>query len=315
MASKRNNRADHIADHIAVAGYKMASLLARVVPSSVLSGAAFGIGSSLAGAMRQNRAMVMRHLQRVDPSLSGKRLHVATQQAFVSYTRYYLETFRLPSQSTSQIAAGHQVEGFEHIERAASHGKGTILALPHMGGWEWSGRWLIDQGFQLTAVVERLENTELFEWFVNLRSRYGVNVIALTDDAGVAVGKALRDNHVVSLLCDRDIPKDGKRTGVEVQFFGETTTVPAGPAFFALRTGASLLPMTTFFTSGANGHKAVIRPALVVERQGSLREDVSRISQLLMLEIEDLIRQAPEQWHLFQPNWPSDPGYLEATVA
>ena len=311
MASRSNNTADHIA----VAGYKVASMLARVAPASVLTGASVGVGSSLARAMKQNRAMVMRHLRRVDPSLTGKQLHVATQQAFVSYTRYYLETFCLPSQSTSQIAAGHQVEGFEHIERAASHGKGTILALPHMGGWEWSGRWLIDQGFQLTAVVERLENTELFEWFVNLRSRYGVNVIALTDDAGVAVGKALRDNHVVSLLCDRDIPKDGKRTGVEVQFFGETTTVPAGPAFFALRTGASLLPMATFFTPGANGHKAVIRPALVVERQGSLREDVSRISQLLMLEIENLIRQAPEQWHLFQPNWPSDPGYQEATVA
>ncbi|MDA0297442.1 MAG: phosphatidylinositol mannoside acyltransferase [Actinobacteria bacterium] len=311
MASRSNNTADHIA----VAGYKVASMLARVAPASVLTGASAGVGSSLARAMKQNRAMVMRHLQRVDPSLTGKRLHVATQQAFVSYTRYYLETFRLPSQSTTQIAAGHQVEGFEHIERAASHGKGTILALPHMAGWEWSGRWLIDQGFQLTAVVERLENTELFEWFVNLRSRYGVNVIALTDDAGVAVGKALRDNHVVSLLCDRDIPKNGKRTGVQVQFFGETTTVPAGPAFFALRTGASLLPMATFFTPGANGHKAVIRPALVVERQGSLREDVARITQVLTTEIENLIRQAPEQWHLFQPNWPSDPGYEEATVA
>ncbi len=309
------SRSNITADHIAVAGYKVASMLARVAPSKLLEGASVGAGSSLARAMKQNRAMVMRHLRRVDPSLTGKQLHVATQQAFVSYTRYYLETFRLPSQSTSQIAAGHHVEGFEHIERAASHGKGTILALPHMGGWEWSGRWLIDQGFQLTAVVERLENTELFEWFVNLRSRYGVNVIALTDDAGVAVGKALRDNHVVSLLCDRDIPKDGKRTGVEVQFFGETTTVPAGPAFFALRTGASLLPMATFFTPGAYGHKAVIRPALVVERQGSLREDVSRITQLLMFEIENLIRQAPEQWHLFQPNWPSDPGYEEATVA
>ncbi len=303
------------AEQISVAGYKLASLVARVAPSPVVAGTAVAIGGSLARAMKQNRAMVMRHLQRVDPSLTGKRLHLATQQAFVSYTRYYLETFRLPSQSRKQIADGHQVEGFEHIEHAASLGKGTILALPHMGGWEWSGRWLIDQGYHLTAVVERLENTELFEWFVQLRSQYGVNVIALTDDAGVAVGKALRDNHVVSLLCDRDIPKDGKRTGVEVQFFGETTTVPAGPAFFALRTGAALLPMATLFTPDAAGHKAVIRPALVVERQGSLREDVARISQLLMLEIENLIRQAPEQWHLFQPNWPSDPGYLKSTVA
>jgi KDO2-lipid IV(A) lauroyltransferase len=303
------------AEQISVAGYKLASLVARVVPSAVLTGASVGVGSTLARAMKQNRAMVMRHLQRVDPNLSGKRLDVATQQAFVSYTRYYLETFRLTSLSKQQIAQGHHVEGFEHIQDSAAKGKGTILALPHMGGWEWSGRWLIDQGYQLTAVVERLENTELFEWFVELRSRYGVNVIALTDDAGVAVGKALRDNHVVSLLCDRDIPKDGQRTGVQVQFFGETTTVPAGPAFFALRTGAQLLPMATFFTPGANGHKSVVRPALVVGRQGSLREDVARVTQVLTTEIENLIRQAPEQWHLFQPNWPSDPGYEEATVA
>ena len=303
------------AEQISVAGYKLASLVARVVPSAILTGASVGVGSTLARAMKQNRAMVMRHLQRVDPNLSGKRLDVATQQAFVSYTRYYLETFRLTSLSKQQIAQGHHVEGFEHIQDSAAKGKGTILALPHMGGWEWSGRWLIDQGYQLTAVVERLENTELFEWFVELRSRYGVNVIALTDDAGVAVGKALRDNHVVSLLCDRDIPKDGQRTGVQVQFFGETTTVPAGPAFFALRTGAQLLPMATFFTPGANGHKSVVRPALVVGRQGSLREDVARITQVLTTELENLIRQAPEQWHLFQPNWPSDPGYEEATVA
>ena len=310
MAQAQHNAAEQLS----VAGFKLASLVARVVPLPVLSGAAFGVGSSLARAMKQNRSMVMRHLQRVDPSLSGNRLQVATQQAFASYTRYYLETFRLTSLSKQQIALGHHVEGFQHIEDSSAKGKGTILALPHMGGWEWSGRWLIDQGYQLTAVVERLENTELFEWFVEMRSKYGVNVIALTDDAGIAVGKALRDNHVVSLLCDRDIPKDGQRTGVQVQFFGETTTVPAGPAFFALRTGAQLLPMATFFTPGANGHKSVVRPALVVERQGSLREDVARITQVLTTEIESLIRQAPEQWHLFQPNWPSDPGYEEATI-
>ena len=310
MAQAQHNAAEQLS----VAGFKLASLVARVVPLPVLSGAAFGVGSSLARAMKQNRSMVMRHLQRVDPSLSGKRLQVATQQAFASYTRYYLETFRLTSLSKQQIALGHHVEGFQHIEDSSAKGKGTILALTHMGGCEWSGRWLIDQGYQLTAVVERLENTELFEWFVEMRSKYGVNVIALTDDAGIAVGKALRDNHVVSLLCDRDIPKDGQRTGVQVQFFGETTTVPAGPAFFALRTGAQLLPMATFFTPGANGHKSVVRPALVVERQGSLREDVARITQVLTTEIESLIRQAPEQWHLFQPNWPSDPGYEEATI-
>jgi KDO2-lipid IV(A) lauroyltransferase len=259
--------------------------------------------------MRDKRAMIERHLQRVNPALKGFALRQAVQESFQSYTRYYLETFRLSTLSKDQIQAGFSVDGFEHIEQGIAAGKGVVLALPHLGGWEWSGRWLVDQGYGLTAVVEHLDNEELFEWFKQMRSRVGVDVIPLDDNAGVRVGKALKDNRVVSLLCDRDIPRDGVRSGVEVEFFGERTTVPAGPAFFALRTGAALLPLATYFTRKADGHHTVVCPPIPVAREGALRDDIARITQLLMIEIEALIRRAPEQWHLFQPNWPSDPGF------
>ena len=45
--------------------------------------------------------------------------------------------------------------------------------------------------------------------------------------------------------------------------------------------------------------------------KGTLRPDVTRVTQLIAQELEILIRRAPEQWHCFQPNWPSDPGYGE----
>jgi KDO2-lipid IV(A) lauroyltransferase len=105
---------------------------------------------------------------------------------------------------------------------------------------------------------------------------------------------------VVCLLSDRDI--GGK--GVEVEFFGETTTLPAGPAIMALRTGCRILPTAVYFDGdGVNG---LVRPPLDATRQGRLRDDVSRITQDLAHELEYLIRRAPEQWHLMQPNWPSD---------
>ena len=44
-----------------------------------------------------------------------------------------------------------------------------------------------------------------------------------------------------------------------------------------------------------------------------MRADVQRVSQDLVTELEQLIRRAPQQWHLFQPNWPSDPGYWRDT--
>jgi KDO2-lipid IV(A) lauroyltransferase len=30
------------------------------------------------------------------------------------------------------------------------------------------------------------------------------------------------------------------------------------------------------------------------------------MTQALAYKLEDIIRQAPSQWHLVQPNWPSD---------
>jgi KDO2-lipid IV(A) lauroyltransferase len=78
-----------------------------------------------------------------------------------------------------------------------------------------------------------------------------------------------------------------------------------------LRTGAPLLPAAVYFTTTHNGHAGLVRPPVPAERRGSLRDDVARVTQALAAELEFLIRRAPQQWHLFQPNWPSDPGYRE----
>lgn len=303
------NRPDIGTDSFTLSGYKLASMVARYTPAALAFGAAMALAPPVSLGMRHERKMVERHLRRVNPALKGFALRQAVQSAFQSYTRYYLETFRLPTISRQAIISGFSIEGFSHIERALQAGKGAIVALPHLGGWEWAGRWICDQGYELAAVVEKLEPPELYEWFLEMRTKMGVHVIPLDDRAGIGVQEALRLNRPVSLLCDRDIPRDGVRSGVEVEFFGERTTVPAGPAFFALRTGAPLIPLATYFTRRVDGHHTVVRPPLVVERQGSLRDDVARITQQLIWEMEVLIKRAPEQWHLFQPNWPSDPGY------
>ena len=112
--------------------------------------------------------------------------------------------------------------------------------------------------------------------------------------------RALRANHAVCLLCDRDL--DGG--GVEVEFFGERTTLPAGPATLALRTGAPLLPAACYYDG--RYHRCEVLPAVPVERRGRLQDDVTRVTQDLAGRLEDLIRAAPQQWHLLQPNWPSD---------
>lgn len=289
-----------------VGAYKLGSLLSKGVPTflSALVGSALGVPASV--ALREKRLMVERHMRRVVPSASEWQIRRLTQKVFDSYARYYLESFRLPVLDAQQVAKSFSVEGYdEHLVPALERGNGAILALPHLGGWEWAGRWAADLGNKMTVVVEPLQPPELFDWFVELREKFGMRVIPVGPEAGSAALAALRANEVLCLLCDRDISGGG----VVTRFFGESTLLPAGPATLALRTGAALLPTAVYFTDRSDGHLGVIRPPIPCLRTGRLRADVERITGLVARELEFLIERAPEQWHLLQPNWPSDPGY------
>lgn len=287
-------------------GYRMASLAARGLPGFAAQQLAPVIGLGASFASPERRATVARHLLRVDPTLEGIRLRRSVQEAFDSYTRYWLESFRLPYLSSQAVERGMHVDGYHHVTAALAAGNGVILALPHLGGWEWAGRRMADLGHGLTVVVEEVDPPELFAWFTDRRRELGMNVVPLGPTATREVLKALKRNDIVCLLCDRDIG----RSGVEVEFFGERTTIPAGPATLALRTGAQLLPTAVYFTDRTDGHLGVVRPPVALDRsQDGMRADVHRVSHDLVAELEHLIRRAPEQWHLFQPNWPSDPGY------
>lgn len=302
------NPFERFAGAATVGGYRTGALMARLLPGVVASGLASPIGFGASFGNAERRAIIERHLRRVNPELAGYRLRGAVQDAFDSYARYWIDSLRLPNLSARTVAADFEIVGYRHVTDALDEGNGVILALPHLGGWEWAGRWMTDRGHKLTVVVERIEPPELYEWFVNLRADLGMTVVPLGATAGRAVLRALHDNEVVCLLSDRDI----QGGGVEVEFFGERTTLPAGPATLGLRTGAPILPVGVYYTRRANGHHAVVRPPVPAERRGKLRDDVARVTQFLAHELEYLIRRAPEQWHLFQPNWPSDPGYRKA---
>ena len=102
-------------------------------------------------------------------------------------------------------------------------------------------------------------------------------------------------------VCDRDLTGDG----IEVDLFGERTTMPGGPALLALRTGAPLLPVGVTFLPNGRHHVRIEAP-VPTERQGRLRDDVARVTQDLALRFEGLIGAAPDQWLIMQPVWPAD---------
>jgi lauroyl/myristoyl acyltransferase len=282
--------------------YRAGEAVARLVPPVIGTPAARGVAQLGGALMTGRRAQVERNLRRIHgPGYGGAALRRDVAATFDSYGRYFYELFRLSLLTPEWINEHFHCTGVEHVWAGVNEGKGAVLALPHLGNWDFAGAWLALQGFTVTVVAEPVEPPELFEWFVDTRERLGMRVIPLSPSAGTDVLRAVRANEVVCLLADRDLTGDG----VAVDFFGERTTLPGGPAMTALRAGAPLLPTGCFFMDHGDC-RADIRPPLDTVRSGRLRDDLSRVTQDLAHAYEDLIRVDPTHWHLLQPNWPSD---------
>jgi KDO2-lipid IV(A) lauroyltransferase len=220
----------------------------------------------------------------------------------VAYGRYWAEAFWARARRVPEMLDKTTIEGLDMILAARDAGKGMIYALPHIGNWEAAAPVAISYGIPVVAVAEKLANDRVTQWFVDMRGEFGIEIVLATGGTEVMrkLEQALGENKAVALLSDRDL--NGR--GVEVEFFGETTTLPAGPATLALRNDAPLFPVASYFDG--EGHHIVVRPPIRVPGEGSRSEKVKTMTQAVANEFEELIHRAPEQWHLVVPNWPSD---------
>jgi KDO2-lipid IV(A) lauroyltransferase len=273
------------------------------LPEPVALGLGNVVGDVLYRVRHEHRAMVTANLCRVLGADSDDADVVDrwARRSFRAYARYWVEGARLPGTGPDEVVQHMFVDGLHHLQDGMARGKGTILALPHIGSWEYGGAFLATQDLPMTSVAERIEPPELFDYFVEQRAAMGLTIVPLDKHSGSAVLSSLRENKLVGLLCDRDI----EGTGIEVEFFGERTTMPGGAATRALRTGATLCTGAVYSGPGSD-HRALVEPPLDTTRGDSLRADVARLTQEIATRLEGLIRRAPEQWHVFQPLWLAD---------
>ena len=220
--------------------------------------------------------------------------------SLASYARYWREAFRLPGMDLGVLGRELQdsVLGSENIEAALASGRGAVIALPHSGNWDMAGVWLAQTHGTFTTVAERLKPESLYRRFIAYRESLGFEVLPLSGGERPAFDvlcDRLRDNRVVCLMAERDLT----RTGVQVDFFGEPTRMPAGPAKLAVATGAALLPAHCWFEDRGWG----------VDIQSSLDctgGDVGAITQVLADHFAKNIAARPEDWHMMQPQWLAD---------
>ena len=220
--------------------------------------------------------------------------------SLASYARYWREAFRLPSMDHQVLAQrlNDAVRGDEHVAAALEAGKGAVMALPHSGNWDMAGVWFVNAYGPFTTVAERLKPESLYNRFVDYRESLGFEVVPLTGGERPPfeiLAERLRGNGLVCLMSDRDLT----RSGVPVDFFGESTRLPAGPARLALETGAALIPVHTWYEPDVTA----IRFHAPLDTSSG---DIGAITQALADQFAADIAAHPADWHMMQPQWIAD---------
>ncbi|MGE2727997.1 phosphatidylinositol mannoside acyltransferase [Mycolicibacterium vaccae] len=277
-------------------GYAAGWRLVRAAPEA-LARNAFDAGARYAARnggpqqLRKNLARIIGVAPRDVPD-------ALMRASLASYARYWREAFRLPSMDHAKLGQKLSVDNIERLWSALEDGRGAVMALPHSGNWDMAGVWLVQNHGTFATVAERLKPESLYNRFLAYRESLGFEVVPLSGGPRPpfdVLRDRLLDNGVVCLMADRDLT----RTGVQVDFFGEPTRLPAGPAKLALATGAALFPVHCWFEP--DGWGMAVYPE--VDTSGG---DITAITQTLADRFALNIAEHPADWHMMQPQWLAD---------
>jgi KDO2-lipid IV(A) lauroyltransferase len=252
-------------------GYALAAALADLV---------FGSWPSIRQRTTANFAVVV-------GSADAPRLAAAS---FRHYFRYLVEFLRFPALDRSAIERAVDVRGVEHLHGAMAAGRGAIAVGFHIGNIDLGAAVLAQVGYPVNVVVDTFEPPKLDELIQREREAKGLKLIPLELAPRRAL-RVLRSKEILALLVDKPTPEDG----VVVHFFGGHIAIPAGAAFLALRTGASIVPCCVFRTGGGRFVAEVASP---INPTGYA--DVEALTQAMVDTLEVWVRRHPEQWYPFR---------------
>jgi len=192
-----------------------------------------------------------------------------------------------------------ETEGLENLRRALDKGKGIVALSAHFGNFILLGATLNRLGHPCGSIMRQMRDERLEAMFTDLRNEMMQIIIPkfpLSHSVRESLRWLSRGNVLVMYIDQRS------KAGAIVDFMGFPTSTATGAAYFALRSGAPVLPM--FVLRRDDGYyKLLIGPEVAVVTTGAFKTDVDINTARFAKVVEEYIRQRPTQWFWFDRRW------------
>jgi KDO2-lipid IV(A) lauroyltransferase len=192
-----------------------------------------------------------------------------------------------------------ETEGLENLRKAVDKGKGIVALSAHFGNFILLGSTLNRLGHPCGSIMRQMRDSRLEAMFTDIRNEM-VQITFPKFPFSHSVRESLRwlsrGNILVMYVDQRS------KDGAIVDFMGFPTSTATGAAYFALCSGAPVLPM--FVLRREDGfYKLVIGPEVPVVTTGAFKTDMYTNTARFAKVLELYIRQYPTQWFWFDRRW------------
>lgn len=245
----------------------------------------------------RDRRIITDNLKVIFPEKSDKELSSIRKRVFHNFAKYLTDFLRFRNLNSEYIKKNVKLVNIGYINEGLKNNNGAILVTAHLGNWELGGVAISMLGFPISTVALPHKSRIVNNFFDNQRKSKGVKVFPL-GKAAKSCFKELKHNKVIALVGDRDFVGSGR----EIEFFGKPTIFPEGPAFFALKTNAVIIPGFMLRESDDSFSLIMSKP-LDYLPTGDYSKDLDSIIMSYKKVFENYIREYPDQWYMFRRFW------------
>lgn len=194
-----------------------------------------------------------------------------------------------------------QIEGLDILDQALKEGRGVVMAGSHFGHWELLSAGIAASGRPLCGYAGLQKNSQFDGSLNEIRQKFGLETISKSKVATRQMLKVLRDKKILGILGDLNVP----HKNLFVDFFSKKAVFGIGLPTFAIMRNAPLLFIWST-REGALKHKGhIVRLDYTVT--GDQEKDVQQVAQTISSQLEEIIRQHPDQYFWFNKRWKTRP--------
>lgn len=248
------------------------------------------LGSLSYRLIKKRRLIALTNLKMAFPEKDIHEVEKIAKESFKIMIKAFLCTLWFKDYLKDRVT----VKNKDILDREYNKGKGVIAALMHMGNMEAAIK--AAEGYEVVTVAKKQRNPYINDFITKSRKEdLNLTVFSKSKSTSRELIERLNNKEIFALFSDH------RDKGAIVVFFGMEAKAPTGAVSLALKFDIPLVWGYNYFNAD-NSSTTVIK-SLDMIKTGNFKEDVLSNTQLLISEMEKVIREHPEQWMWFHDRW------------